>query len=114
MTFHYLISYSKFAMSVAEDLFWLVIAALILDSIGLGLRCWVRIKLLRFFGYDDVVLCLSFVSIPYIRSIEVTFSHTIFKIGYILFAAFTFVALHYGYGVMPVKPWHDSKKAIEV
>ncbi|KAI6081134.1 hypothetical protein F4821DRAFT_249971 [Hypoxylon rubiginosum] len=81
-------------MSVAEDLFWLVIAALILDSIGLGLRCWVRIKLLRFFGYDDVVLCLSF-------------------IGYILFAAFTFVALHYGYGVMPVKPWHDSKKAIE-
>ncbi|OTA91523.1 hypothetical protein M434DRAFT_76201 [Hypoxylon sp. CO27-5] len=81
-------------MSVAGDLFALLIAALTIDSIALGLRSWVRIKVLRSFGYDDAVLSFSFV-------------------GYILFCAFSFVALHYGYGVAPVEPWHDSAKAIQ-
>ncbi|OTA68013.1 hypothetical protein K449DRAFT_430121 [Hypoxylon sp. EC38] len=81
-------------MAVARDLFALLIAALIIDSIALGLRSWVRLKILRSFGYDDAVLSLSFV-------------------GYILFCAFSFVALHYGYGVAQVEPWHDSEKAIQ-
>ncbi|KAI1084784.1 hypothetical protein F5B20DRAFT_523165 [Whalleya microplaca] len=81
-------------MTVAGDLFRLVIAALIISSIAVGLRCWVRIELQRLFGYDDAVLSLSLV-------------------GYIIFSAFTFVALHYGYGVVPVEPWHDSDKAIQ-
>ncbi|KAI2615920.1 hypothetical protein GGR54DRAFT_611535 [Hypoxylon sp. NC1633] len=81
-------------MTVAGDVFGLVIAALIIDCIGIGLRVWVRIKIQRFFGYDDIVLSLSF-------------------IGYALFSAFTFVALHYGYAVLPVEPWHDSHKAVQ-
>ncbi|KAI1803851.1 hypothetical protein F4811DRAFT_523291 [Daldinia bambusicola] len=81
-------------MAAADDLFGLAIAALIIDSVALGLRSWVRLKLQRFFGYDDAVLCFSF-------------------LGYILFSAFTFVALHYGYGVAVAEPWHDSQKAIQ-
>ncbi|KAI1480595.1 hypothetical protein F4774DRAFT_377786 [Daldinia eschscholtzii] len=81
-------------MAVADDLFGLVTAALVIDGVALGLRSWVRLKVQRFFGYDDAVLCFSFV-------------------GYIFFSAFTFVALHYGYGAATVEPWHDSDKAIQ-
>ncbi|KAI1471955.1 uncharacterized protein F4812DRAFT_200396 [Daldinia caldariorum] len=81
-------------MAAADDLFGLVIAALVIDSAALGLRSWVRLRVQRFFGYDDAVLCFLF-------------------LGYIFFSAFTFAALHYGYGVAAAEPWHDSQKAFQ-
>ncbi|KAI0380622.1 hypothetical protein F5Y04DRAFT_95444 [Hypomontagnella monticulosa] len=46
-------------MAVSEDLFGLMITALIIDCTAVGIRSWIRIKLLRSFGYDDALLALS-------------------------------------------------------
>ncbi|KAJ2997217.1 hypothetical protein NUW58_g717 [Xylaria curta] len=81
-------------MAVAESLKALVIAAVVIDSVGLGLRSFARARVQGSFGYDDAVLSLSL-------------------IGYIIFVSFTLVALHYGYGVLTPEPWHDSTQAIK-
>ncbi|KAJ2996688.1 hypothetical protein NUW58_g895 [Xylaria curta] len=82
-------------MAVAESLKALVIAAVVIDSVGLGLRSFARARVQGSFGYDDAVLSLSL-------------------IGYIIFVSFTLVALHYGYGVLTPEPWHDSTQAIKI
>ncbi|KAL7628297.1 hypothetical protein AAE478_002497 [Parahypoxylon ruwenzoriense] len=80
-------------MAIAEDLFNTMIAALVLDSVGLALRAWARVKVLGSFGYDDIVMLISFIS-------------------YIFFCAFTFTALGYGYGVRTQESYHDEQEAI--
>ncbi|KAI1737603.1 hypothetical protein F4680DRAFT_209006 [Xylaria scruposa] len=81
-------------MAIAESLKALVIAAIIIDTIGLGLRSFARAKVQGSFGYDDAVLAFSL-------------------LGYAVFVSFTLVALHYGYGVLTPEPWHDAKQAIK-
>ncbi|KAI1489848.1 hypothetical protein F5X96DRAFT_638920 [Biscogniauxia mediterranea] len=79
-------------MSPDKHLFNIVVAALATNSVALVLRLWIRVAIQRSFGFDDAALCFSFV-------------------GYVLFASFTFVALHYGYGVSPAQPWFNSQEA---
>ncbi|KAI1748092.1 hypothetical protein F4782DRAFT_388176 [Xylaria castorea] len=81
-------------MAVAESLKALVIAAVVIDTVGLGLRSFARARVQGSFGYDDAVLALSLV-------------------GYAIFASFTLVALHYGYGVLTPEPWHNPTQAIK-
>ncbi|KAI0544929.1 hypothetical protein F4679DRAFT_563145 [Xylaria curta] len=81
-------------MAVAESLKALVIAAIIIDTIGLGLRSFARARVQGSFGYDDAVLAFSLV-------------------GYGVFVSFTLVALHYGYGALTPEPWHDAAQAIK-
>ncbi|KAI0197504.1 hypothetical protein F4808DRAFT_296525 [Astrocystis sublimbata] len=81
-------------MTVADSLKALVIAAVVVDTIGLALRSFARAKVQGSFGYDDAVLTLSLVA-------------------YAIFASFTLVALHYGYGVFTPEPWHNPMLAIK-
>ncbi|KAI1127449.1 hypothetical protein F5Y10DRAFT_266126 [Nemania abortiva] len=81
-------------MAIAESMKALVIAAAVIDSVGLGFRAFARSRVQGSFGYDDVVLLLSLIS-------------------YVVFVAFTLVALHYGYGSLTPEPWHDPTQAIK-
>ncbi|KAI1173288.1 hypothetical protein F4777DRAFT_581075 [Nemania sp. FL0916] len=76
-------------MSAHHDLFAVVIAGLVVNSLAVILRIWIRISK-RSFGYDDAVLFASF-------------------IAYVVSGALTLTTLHYGYGVSSVQPWFDEQ-----
>lgn len=48
-------------MGVADKLFALIIAALVIDTIAISLRIWIRINVLGSFGYDDTAISIGFV-----------------------------------------------------
>lgn len=48
-------------MSVREQLPPLIITFLVVDVIAVGLRVWIRVRIKRSFGYDDMALCTALV-----------------------------------------------------
>ncbi|KAI1328611.1 hypothetical protein F5Y16DRAFT_398306 [Xylariaceae sp. FL0255] len=56
-----------------------IYAFLVLNTIAVGLRVYVRTRLSKSFGYDDIAMCLAF-------------------IGYVTLCALTLVSLRNGYG----------------
>ncbi|TGJ78596.1 hypothetical protein E0Z10_g10170 [Xylaria hypoxylon] len=79
-------------MSHRESLFAAAVLFLVLDSIVVFLRVYVRTKVITSFGWDDFVLCLTYV-------------------GFVISHGFGFSAMHYGYAADDVQPWYDKKKA---
>lgn len=51
-------------MSLADKLFALMIGALVIDTIAVSLRIWIRTAVLGSFGYDDTAVCIGFVRNP--------------------------------------------------
>ncbi|CAI6099775.1 hypothetical protein V2G26_004503 [Clonostachys chloroleuca] len=81
-------------MAEAREVLWPIgITFLILNILGVGLRFWAR-QTKKAFGYDDAALALSLV-------------------GFIVFVAMEFAALHYGIGAPAeeVKPYHNPISA---
>ncbi|GAW12222.1 hypothetical protein ANO14919_015830 [Xylariales sp. No.14919] len=66
---------------------------LILDSIVVFSRVYVRTKVItRGFGWDDFVLCLTY-------------------IGFVISHGLLFTAIHYGYAAEDEQSWYNKKKA---
>ncbi|KAJ8117441.1 hypothetical protein ONZ43_g4207 [Nemania bipapillata] len=76
-----------------DSLLAAAILFLVLDSIVVFARVYVRTRVVtRGFGWDDFVLCLTY-------------------IGYVISLGFGFTAMHYGYAAEDQQPWYDKKKA---
>ncbi|KAL7919873.1 hypothetical protein ACQKWADRAFT_300286 [Trichoderma austrokoningii] len=81
-------------MSSARHSFWAVMVAfVVLNTITVGLRLWLRISS-QSFGYDDWATCCAYAV-------------------FILFCAFEFRALGYGYGATDVQPGYNLVLAAE-
>ncbi|KAI0836432.1 hypothetical protein F5Y06DRAFT_273383 [Hypoxylon sp. FL0890] len=78
-------------MGVAETVFPVIVAGLVVTSIALSLRILVRTRFQGSMGYDDAVMCFGF-------------------IVYVLFSAFSFLSLDYGYGAWSRRS-HDDPEA---
>ncbi|KAI2623641.1 hypothetical protein GGS21DRAFT_541386 [Xylaria nigripes] len=68
------------------------IVFLVINSFVVFLRVYVRIYVVRSFGWDDCVLLLTY-------------------IGFVISVALGFAAIHYGYAADDVQPWYDQDKA---
>ncbi|KAJ2987942.1 hypothetical protein NUW58_g4231 [Xylaria curta] len=79
--------------SHSDSLFAAAVLFLILDGIVVIARVYVRTRVVtRGFGWDDFVLCLTY-------------------IGFVISLGLNFTAMHYGYAADDVQPWYDKKKA---
>ncbi|KAM0255906.1 hypothetical protein ACHAQJ_005307 [Trichoderma viride] len=79
----------------SRDSFWSVMVAfVVLNSITVGLRLWLRISS-RSFGYDDWATCAAYGA-------------------FVIFCAFEFRALGYGYGATDAQPGYNPILAAEV
>ncbi|RFN50697.1 putative integral membrane protein [Fusarium flagelliforme] len=78
-------------MGVRDTYYPLVISCLVVDGVAVGLRLWAR-RLKRAIGYDDIVMCLSFV-------------------GFTVFCAMELEAIRYGIGATMMEPDFDPIKA---
>ncbi|ROW04798.1 hypothetical protein VMCG_04914 [Cytospora schulzeri] len=86
---------------------------LILDTVAVAARVYVRTMLIRGFGYDDAFLCLSFTLADALRDEVLTISVG-GQIGYIMACAMGFTSMHYGYaaeGDDAHRPYYDADKA---
>lgn len=95
---------------------------LVLDTIVIAARVYVRAFTIRAFGWDDATLCLSYVR----TSIHLPCSYTcastadfnaFVKVGYILACVMGFTAIYYGYAYDgPPRNWpnYDERKAQQV
>ncbi|KUI71670.1 hypothetical protein VM1G_07091 [Cytospora mali] len=75
-------------MAVRDELPPLMITFLVVDTIAVGLRVWIRTYLKRSFWYDDWALCLSLV-------------------GFILLSTLAFICLAYGFGATEMLPGYN-------
>ncbi|KAJ8124314.1 hypothetical protein O1611_g9327 [Lasiodiplodia mahajangana] len=75
-----------------DSLFAAAVLFLVLDSIVVFLRVYVRTRVVRGFGWDDFVLCLTYT-------------------GYVISLGLGFTAMHYGYAADDMQPWYNKKKA---
>ncbi|KAL7783254.1 hypothetical protein V8C37DRAFT_413768 [Trichoderma ceciliae] len=80
-------------MSPRDIFFSLMVTFVVLNSITVGLRLWLRITS-RSFGYDDWATCVAFGV-------------------FVIFCAFEFRALSYGYGAKDIQPGYDPTLAAE-
>ncbi|KAI0894414.1 integral membrane protein [Annulohypoxylon nitens] len=82
-------------MGHREDLIAAMVVFLIVDSIAIAARLYVRTKMLtRGFGLDDVVLIITF-------------------IGFIISCAMGFTSMRYGYAAIDQQPYYDKTKATQ-
>ncbi|KAF2970200.1 hypothetical protein GQX73_g3373 [Xylaria multiplex] len=80
-------------MTYRESLMAAAILFLVLDSIVVFLRVYVRTRVIsRGFGWDDFTLCLTY-------------------IGFVISIGLGFAAMHYGYAAEDVQPWYNKKRA---
>ncbi|KAI2619669.1 integral membrane protein [Hypoxylon sp. NC1633] len=80
-------------MGHREDLLAAMVVFLIVDSVAISARLYVRTKMLtRGFGWDDVLLILTY-------------------IGFIMSCAMGFTSMHFGYAATDEQPYYDSTKA---
>ncbi|KAI1121436.1 hypothetical protein F5Y10DRAFT_101354 [Nemania abortiva] len=75
-----------------DSLFGAAVLFLVLDGLVVLLRVYVRTRVVRSFGWDDFVLCLTYT-------------------GFVISIGLGFTAMHYGYAADDVQPWYDKKKA---
>ncbi|KAI0117730.1 hypothetical protein GGR51DRAFT_265440 [Nemania sp. FL0031] len=75
-----------------DSLFAAAVLFLVLDGIVVFLRVYVRTRVVRGFGWDDFVLCLTYT-------------------GFVISLGLGFTAMHYGYAADDVQPWYNKKKA---
>ncbi|KAL6895126.1 hypothetical protein GGI43DRAFT_386251 [Trichoderma evansii] len=80
-------------MSARHNFWAVMVAFVVLNTITVGLRLWLRISS-KNFGYDDWATCVAY---------------SVF----ILFCAFEFRALSYGYGATDVQPGYNPLLAAE-
>ncbi|KAI1392166.1 uncharacterized protein F4822DRAFT_117424 [Hypoxylon trugodes] len=82
-------------MGHREDLIAAMVVFLVVDTIAIAARLYVRIKMLtRGFGWDDVVLLLTY-------------------IGFVISCAMGFASIRYGYAAIDEQPYYDKTKATE-
>ncbi|KAI1092824.1 integral membrane protein [Rostrohypoxylon terebratum] len=82
-------------MGQREDLVAAMAVFLIVDSIAIAARLYVRTKMLtRGFGLDDVVLIITY-------------------IGFIISCAMGFTSMRYGYAATDQQPYYDKTKATQ-
>ncbi|KAI2467868.1 hypothetical protein F4781DRAFT_423054 [Annulohypoxylon bovei var. microspora] len=82
-------------MGHRDDLIAAMAVFLIVDSIAIAARLYVRIKMLtRGFGLDDVVLIITY-------------------IGFIISCAMGFTSMRYGYAALDQQPYYDKIKATQ-
>ncbi|KAI0543069.1 hypothetical protein GGR58DRAFT_7791 [Xylaria digitata] len=80
-------------MSYRESLMAAAILFLVLDSIVVFLRVYVRTRVItRGFGWDDFALCLTY-------------------IGFVISIGLGFAAMQYGYAAEDIQPWYNKKRA---
>ncbi|KAI1180658.1 hypothetical protein F4777DRAFT_528831 [Nemania sp. FL0916] len=76
-----------------DSLFAAAVFFLVINSVIVFARVYVRTRIVvSGFGWDDFVLCLTYV-------------------GFVISLALGFTAMHYGYAADDVQPWYDKKKA---
>ncbi|KAI0458641.1 hypothetical protein F5B21DRAFT_458874 [Xylaria acuta] len=75
-----------------DSLFAAAVVFLVLNSIVVFARVYVRTRVVRSFGWDDFVLCLTYV-------------------GFVISLGLGFAAMHYGYAADDVQPWYNKEKA---
>ncbi|KAI0443363.1 hypothetical protein F4803DRAFT_328634 [Xylaria telfairii] len=76
-----------------DSLFAAAVLFLVLNSIVVFARVYVRTRIVvRGFGWDDFVLCLTYV-------------------GFVISIGLGFAAMHYGYAADDVQPWYNKAKA---
>ncbi|KAI1755138.1 hypothetical protein F4782DRAFT_435393 [Xylaria castorea] len=78
--------------SYRDSLYGAAILFLVLDSTIVFARVYVRTRVVRSFGWDDFVLCLT-------------------HVGFIISIGLGFTALHYGYAAEDTQPWYDKDMA---
>ncbi|PTB37370.1 uncharacterized protein TrAFT101_011097 [Trichoderma asperellum] len=80
-------------MSARHNFWAVMVAFVVLNTITVGLRLWLRVSS-KSFGYDDWATCVAY---------------SVF----VVFCAFEFRALGYGYGATDVQPWYNPLLAAE-
>ncbi|KAI1819854.1 hypothetical protein F4861DRAFT_107159 [Xylaria intraflava] len=75
-----------------DNLLAAAILFLVLNTIVVFARVYVRAKVIRGFGWDDAVLCLTY-------------------IGFVISIGLGFAAIHYGYAAEDEQPWYNEEKA---
>ncbi|KAI0489666.1 hypothetical protein F4859DRAFT_161020 [Xylaria cf. heliscus] len=78
--------------SYHDSLFGAAVLFLVLNTIVVFARVYVRTRVVRSFGWDDFVLCLTYV-------------------GFVISIGLGFAAMHYGYAADDVQPWYNKEKA---
>ncbi|KAI3331974.1 hypothetical protein HD806DRAFT_546218 [Xylariaceae sp. AK1471] len=82
-------------MSHKEGLIAAAVLFLVLDTIVVALRVYVRtVVVTRGFGWDDFVLCLTWM-------------------GFVISLGFGFAAMRYGYAAEDQQPWYDPAKVTQ-
>ncbi|KAI0112907.1 hypothetical protein F4814DRAFT_419871 [Daldinia grandis] len=79
-------------MGHRDDLIAAMVVFLVVDTLAIAARLYVRTKMLtRGFGFDDVVLILTY-------------------IGFIISCAMGFTSMHYGYAARDEQPYYNKAK----
>lgn len=104
-------------MSPRDSYYPVVLVFVVLDSLAVALRLWMR-YVRNTMGYDDLALAVSLVRYPHSPS-EKDFNKkpgvfTVNQFGFLIFGALELAAINYGIGATEMNPVFDPIKAAMV